>query len=305
MKKEIKTYLILLIYAICLSYLWGECFRGFETSTVTCGIGFTLTFISTFFIQKQFNFKLNIWHKLFFISLMIAYSLIFLIGEDFRSIIFSPYFLLNLFLIFSFFVFIDLRKFHNNIFFVLLTITYTNNYFSNYKSFFWGNENERNIIIDGSETSNTTRQIAPKDLIDISTFLFLDLNSDTIKIKPNKPFLFIETWNETCYPCKRAIRELTPMLDTIDNIESFFIYENKKFNKDIFISSSKKVKELTNQNVLADYNQHFYKSMNMVAYPTFLIIDNNIGKIEYMSIGYGGKITEEKWKNKLIEISKK
>ncbi len=63
-----------------------------------------------------------------------------------------------------------------------------------------------------------------------------------------------------------------------------------------FISSTKKETGLVNQNVLADYGQAFYNSLKMSAYPTFLIIENQEGKIIYMSIGYN-----EIRKNMLIE----
>lgn len=305
MKAKLKTYLILFIYANCFAYLWGECFRGYDSNQITCGIGLVLTFVSAHFIQKQFDFKLDIWQKLFLILLMLGYSSIFLRADGLRLFLFSPHFLGILFLIFNFFVFRDLRKFHNNIFFVLLTITYTNSYFSGYHSYYWGPLNERSIIIDGSEDKTSEKkQEAPDDSIDISSFSFLDLKLDTRNIRSEKPYIFIETWNEKCPPCKLAIKELTPMLDTMKNrVDSYFIYENHKFDKSIFVSSAKKEKGLSNQNVLADHNQEFYKSMKMIAYPTFLIIDNREGKIIYMTVGYGGVASRNQWKKKLRELS--
>src|SRR5690606_9469331 len=188
MKTKLKTYLILFIYALCLVYLWGECFRGYDTNQITCGIGLVLTFVSTFFIQKQFDFKLDIWQKLFFITLMIGDILISTRGDDFRTFLFSPYFLVLLFLIFNFFVFKDLRKFYNNIFFVLLTITYMkNNYFTDYRSQTWGTVDERSIIIDGSENKTADKKMeVPDESIDISTFSFLNLKSDTVNIQSDK-----------------------------------------------------------------------------------------------------------------------
>jgi len=130
------------------------------------------------------------------------------------------------------------------------------------------------------------------------------LKLDTRNIRSEKPYIFIETWNEKCPPCKLAIKELTPMLDTMKNrVDSYFIYENHKFDKSIFVSSAKKEKGLSNQNVLADHNQEFYKSMKMIAYPTFLIIDNREGKIIYMTVGYGGVASRNQWKKKLRELS--
>lgn len=307
MKTKLKTYLILFIYALCLVYLWGECFRGYDTNQITCGIGLVLTFVSTFFIQKQFDFKLDIWQKLFFITLMIGDILISTRGDDFRTFLFSPYFLVLLFLIFNFFVFKDLRKFYNNIFFVLLTITYMkNNYFTGYRSQTWGTVDERSIIIDGSENKTADKKMeVPDESIDISTFSFLNLKSDTVNIQSDKPYTFIQTWNEKCPPCKLAIKELTPMLDTIQNIESYFIYENLKFDKNVFVNSAQKEDGLSNQMVLADYNLSFFNSMKMNSYPVFFIIDNQEDKIIYMTVGYGGKVSREKWIEKLEKLASK
>lgn len=187
-----------------------------------------------------------------------------------------------------------------------LTITYTKSYFSGYHSYYWGAVNESSIIIDDSgNNSQEKRQEVPTDLIDLSSFSFLDIKSDTVIIHSEKPFIFIETWNENCYPCKIAIKELIPVLDSMNNkIESYFIYENKKFDRNVFVQSTMNIKELSSQNVLADYNQEFFTSMKMTAYPTFFMIDNEKGKIIYMSIGYGGKSSREMWIKKLKEISK-
>lgn len=305
MIKNVKNYFILFIYALCLALLWGTCFRGYETSKLTCGIGLVLTYVSTYFIQREFEFKLDVRYKLFFLALMAAYSSIFIKSDGIRVFLFSPQLLGLLFIGFNFFVFIDLRKFYNNIFFVLLTIIYTNEYFMGYHSYYWGELDEKRIIIDGLKDKNEERrQEIPDDAIDISTFLFMDLNSDTVTIQTKKPYVFIETWNETCYPCKKAIKELVPILDTMNNVESYFIYENKKFDKSVFISSTKKIKNLSNQYVLADFNQDFFKSSKMVAYPTFMIIDIQKRKIIYMSVGYGGVDARQKWVEKLREISK-
>ncbi len=306
MNSKLKIYLILFIYALCFIYLWGECFRGHDSNQITCGIGLVLTFVSAYFIQKQYDFKLDVWQKLFLVILMIGHSCYFFWNDGLRIFLFSPFFLAILFLIFNFFVFKDLRKFYNNIFFVLLTITFTKSYFSGYHSYYWGAVNERSIIIDGSGNNlQEKRQEVPNESVDISSFSFLDIKSDTVNIHSNKSFIFIETWNEDCYPCKIAIKELIPVLDSMNHkIESYFIYENKKFDKNVFIQSTMNIQELSSQNVLADYNQAFFTSMKMTAYPTFFVIDNEKGKIIYMSIGYGGKSSREMWIKKLKEISK-
>lgn len=297
MKNKLKILLILLIYALCFIILWGECFLSYNANYISSGIALAVTFLSCYFIQKEFGFNLSIWQKLFFLSLLLGYSLLFIDG-DLRLFIFSPLMLGLIFIVMNLFVFKDLSKFRNWILFVLLMTFYLNgNYFKGWKNERWGIVDEKSIIIDDSnKQTQEKRQESPDVIIDISSFSFLDLKSDTVNIKTDKHYIFIGTWNEDCAPCKKAIRELTPMLNTVKNVESYFVYENHKFDMNTFISSTKKETGLVNQNVLADYGQAFYNSLKMSAYPTFLIIENQEGKIIYMSIGYN-----ETRKNMLIE----
>lgn len=305
MKNKLKIYLILLIYALCLAYLWGECFISFNANIISSGIALFLTFISCYFIQKEFDFKLNVWQKLFFSLLILCYSLLF-INDDWLLFLSSPILLGLLFVNFNLFVFRDLNKFRNWVLFVLLMVFYLNgNYFKLWKNERWEIKDEKSIIIDGSENQiQEKKQKAPDAAIDISSFSFLDLKSDTVNIETDKHYVFIGTWNEDCAPCKKAIKELTPMLDSLENVETYFVYINHKFDKNVFISSTQKVEKLSNQNVIADYNLDFYKSTNMVAYPTFLIIDNRKSKIDYMVVGYGKGIKKE-MVGKLKESNKK
>ncbi|MFA7688365.1 MAG: hypothetical protein WCY25_10920 [Moheibacter sp.] len=304
MKNKLKILLILLIYALCFIILWGECFLSYNANYISSGIALAVTFLSCYFIQKEFGFNLSIWQKLFFLSLLLGYSLLFIDG-DLRLFIFSPLMLGLIFIVMNLFVFKDLSKFRNWILFVLLMTFYLNgNYFKGWKNERWGIVDEKSIIIDDSnKQTQEKRQESPDVIIDISSFSFLDLKSDTVNIKTDKHYIFIGTWNEDCAPCKKAIRELTPMLNTVKNVESYFVYETHKFDKNVFISAAGDGEYLKNQKVIADYNQEFFKSTKMVAYPTFLIIDNKEGKIIYMAVGYG-KAGKSRLIKKLTEISK-
>lgn len=294
MEKQLKiknlkdTLFLVLVYPICLAILWGECFRSFHSNWVSCGIGFLLTFISAYFLQKERDFKIDWWKKLIIILIMAAYSSVFLFSDGLRVFLVSPFFWGLLFLIFNFFVFKELRKVQNNIFFVLITVLYTNSYFKPYYNF--KNETEpleKSVIIDETVDSTVKKQDIPDREIDISSFNFLNTDSKTVSIVTEQPYIFIETWNQDCYPCKVAIKELTPMLDSMRNrIDSYFIYEDKKYDHQTFVKSTKKIKEFSNFNVLADSKFEFFNSMKMNSYPTFLIIDTEQQEIKYMAVGY-------------------
>lgn len=291
--QNVKKILINCIYSFCLVILWGICFISYpEANQVTCGIGLVLTFISSYFIQRESDFKLKLVEKLILLIFPTFYYLFFIFNDI--NYLISPLLIGLILLIFNLFIFKDLKNFRNNIFFVLITISYTTFLFNRWQYVNSGESDSRSIIIDGSENkTQEKKQEIPHTTIDISSFSFLDLKLDTVKIETDKPYIFIGTWNEDCAPCKKAIKELTPMLDSLENVETYFLYINHKFDKNVFISSTQKVEKLSDQNVLADYSLEFYESTKMIAYPTFLIIDNENSKIDYMVVGYGNGIKKQ------------
>lgn len=306
-RQLIKNNIIFLIFPISLILLWDTCFVNKNANQITCAIGLVLTFVSSFLLQKERRFNNLRWQKLFVVLIMVGATSVFIRKDGLLIYLYSPLFIGVLFLIFNFFVFKDLRKFHNNIFFVLITLIFVNDYFLPWHSFRNKTDTkEISLIIDESEDQNEAIQLIkkqnkPSEAIDLSSFSFMNLNKDTVNINSTKPYTFIETWNETCFPCKRAINELTPLLDSLSGrVDSYFIYINNRFETEKFITSTKKVKDLKNQNVIADYNQEFYNSLFMYSYPVFIIINNEEERIVYYEVGYNKPIKErliEKLKN--------
>lgn len=297
--QEVKKNIFFLIYPLSLILLWDTCFVNINANQITCAIGLILTFVSSFLLQKERGFNNLKWQKLFVILIMLGTTSVFIWKDGFLIYLYSPLFIGVLFLIFNFFVFRNLRKLQNNIFFVLITLIFVNDYFLPWHSFRNKTDTkEISLIIDESENQSEDIQLRkkqdkPSEAIDFSSFSFMNLNKDTVNINSTKPYTFIETWNETCFPCKRAINELTPLLDSLSGqVDSYFIYINNKFETEKFISSTKKVKALNHQNVIADYNQEFFNSLLMTAYPVFIVIDNDKEKIIYMEVGYNKPIKE-------------
>ena len=293
--KTKSKYLHLLIYSFCFLILWNVAFQSFpESNAVTCGIGLTLTLLSSFFIQKEYGFKMSLAEKAVLLTFPFLY-LILLLTKD-KAFLINPFFIAFILLIFNLFIFKDLRSFKNNIFFVLLIFYYSLIFYDRWNDTNRKSDPEKSVIIDESENSTLEkRQEIPEKSIDFSSFSFMNLESDTVNIQPDKGYTFIITWNESCGPCKKAIKEFAPTLDTMNNyLDSYFIYENNKFNKDVFISSTKKLKGLNAKNTFADYDLSFYKSLKMGLYPVFIIIDNSIDEIEFMYLGYKRDLIQEK-----------
>jgi hypothetical protein len=112
-----------------LILLWDTCFVNINANQITCAIGLILTFVSSFLLQKERGFNNLKWQKLFVILIMLGTTSVFIWKDGFLIYLYSPLFIGVLFLIFNFFVFRNLRKLQNNIFFVLITLIFVNDYF--------------------------------------------------------------------------------------------------------------------------------------------------------------------------------
>ncbi|MFQ5447875.1 MAG: TlpA family protein disulfide reductase, partial [Saprospiraceae bacterium] len=103
-------------------------------------------------------------------------------------------------------------------------------------------------------------------------------------------YILLETWNETCLPCIKAMKELPDFYKSMQSkMETYYLYENsnervrKKFDK---IFNFKNIKDKTK--ILIDINEELYKGLNMKGFPYFLLFDSQ-GNLIYHSRGYIGK----------------
>lgn len=291
------------IYSASLVLLWGICFRAFEATQLTCGIGLILTFVSSYFLQRQYD--LSILNKLAVLILPLAYSLVFFIKDDYPFFL-TPFFVGLIFLVFNLFVFNDLRKLTHNIFFVLLTMATVQYLFPAYKTKVWNLNDQESVLINKEIKNQPNKAPVLSENFEIENFSFLNSDGKKAKIVSEKPFLFIQTVEDNCAPCKKAVIELSPILDTMNTkVESFYLYHANNFKNEKFQKFLDSNKNLDGKNVLADEKSEFFDNLNISADPTFLIIDNQSAEILFMAVGFGKKEKEavlEKL-NKISEIN--
>lgn len=97
---------------------------------------------------------------------------------------------------------------------------------------------------------------------------------DTLQFQDLKFPLLIETWNETCMPCRLSLKHLQPELDKID-INKIYLYQARngfamETNK-VFQFKSIKHKE----EIMIDLNNNLFDTLELPSYPYFLIFDKN------------------------------
>jgi hypothetical protein len=140
--------------------------------------------------------------------------------------------------------------------------------------------------------ANNDRQrnvpVAEKSLM---SFHFLDHNLDTVNISADKPIL-IETWNETCKPCIKSIREMQDTLATRTDFDHYYLYQSRgemKMNNQV-ITTFKHIDD--KEKIIIDINNALYNSLNLNAYPYFLIY-NSKGEMKGHKVGYLSEKREE------------
>lgn len=309
MSQNLKTYLLLFFYALCFAQIWSVCYlEPYFSNDYTCAFGMLFSFVGTYWIQRDFKFQLKLWQKLFFLGLLGLYCTSRIQG-DWHLFLFGPYFLSFVFVGFNLFLFKDLSKFRNLILVLVLILTYSAyGYFDGWFKESTGWIDERSILIGGelNEDKSTEKKYeVPDSHLDLSQFTFENSQKQMEKIKTDKPYVFIATWNEDCRPCKRAIRELSPMLDTLQNLETYFVYVSpKNYDFSTFQSSMKEFEQFRNKKVLADHELSLFSATKMQAYPTFLLVNQSTSTIEFMTVGYSPS-KKSLFEEKLIEVETK
>jgi thiol-disulfide isomerase/thioredoxin len=121
--------------------------------------------------------------------------------------------------------------------------------------------------------------------LNLSHYNFLNQSLDTIKINPSGKYTIIETWNEKCPPCMRAIPEMRTFYKEIkDKATNYYIYipagKNKKLNsKKVFAFDKISDKE----KILVDIN--LQEDTKLEEYPVFLVFDKK-GNRQLLYKGY-------------------
>ena len=153
---------------------------------------------------------------------------------------------------------------------------------------------ERTLYVPTTETYDFAEDSITIEQTNLNEFQFLDANFDTINLTTEKEYIIIETWNETCVPCIKAMTELPELYRKIDNrFDQYYLYEpNNKNGKVDYdkIFKFKKIKE--KDKILFDLDKQFYTKLNIESYPYFMIYDKS-GKCVYQQLGYNEDLRKE------------
>jgi thiol-disulfide isomerase/thioredoxin len=122
--------------------------------------------------------------------------------------------------------------------------------------------------------------------LDLAHFRFVNSSQDTISIDPQGKYVIIETWNEKCPPCMKAIPEMIVFYEEIQtHANHYYLYiPNLAKNTSLDINkvfSFHKIK--TKDKILID--QSLQKDLNLDSYPVFILFDKD-GKQVFQHIGY-------------------
>ncbi|MEQ8908754.1 MAG: hypothetical protein RIC95_06150 [Vicingaceae bacterium] len=121
----------------------------------------------------------------------------------------------------------------------------------------------------------------------LQDFKFIDQNGKR-KIIPRK-YVLIETWNESCIPCLKSIKNLQDSLSAFSTCDNFYLYQERgkeKLSKDSILNFTS-IKEKSK--ILIDPNNQLFDSLDLDAYPYFLLFDKR-GKLIAHRKGYAKEI---------------
>jgi thiol-disulfide isomerase/thioredoxin len=129
---------------------------------------------------------------------------------------------------------------------------------------------------------------------DLSHYQFLNSNLDYIRLSEKNEYVIIETWNEKCPPCFKAMAEMDAFYEDIaSKANQYYVYipSRKRVTYDK-IFSFEKIKDKSR--ILVDVN--LQEDALLDQYPVFLVF-NKKGKLVFSQIGYDSETKTELQKN--------
>lgn len=268
----------LLVISFLLTFLWAICFIDIEADKFSCLIGFALTALFVKLLNQE---NLSIKNKLILLIFPIAYLFLvdFSVKNDINKIIFNPINISLLFLIIGLIKPLNKKNIVYLLILCIISIGYSYTYFPKFKS-------KRNITFEETSFLNKNQTVQ------FEKFVFYNKKNDSIKIE-SKRNKFIITWNKTCVPCKKAIKDLKINFSKNRNYDYYLI--NIPFKKgDFGVAEIESILKdsINNVYILNDDNNHFVNDLKILSVPTFLVLDEN-NDLVYYKIGYNSSNKKE------------
>lgn len=279
--------------------------------TNTAAMGLTFTFLSIYFLQKEYEFNLSIpdkWAVMAFpiLFLCATYFVLFDYGYfkintyDFITLyqilfykhIINPVTIAFIVLLLGLTKLKDLANLRNLFIFSSITIFYTYFFMVTWKTSWLGGRSQSfDTELPKSNEEQNLEPLAINYDVNLSDFAFINASQDTVTLlDASGKYILLETWAETCPPCIKAMNELPNFYRSIeDKVSVYYVYENRRASARSNFEKIFSFKEIEDKSkILVDINQELYDALNMQGYPYFLIFDSK-GKLKHYIRGYGDK----------------
>ncbi len=265
-----RYYIICIIVSLALIPLWGLGLLGANTaSRVVAFFTFVLTIIVLLLIARKFDLKNTGKAILLFGPSIYLLFTLFIIDKSL---------LLTFPIIWIYLLSIFVLQFKNRIlptliFSAILSVVYCFKIFP--EDHLTSNTNKKELI---TPLEKLNKNYSLKD------FMVVNKNYDTLLIDSKKPVI-IETWNETCAPCIKAINELSQEKELNDKVTHIYLYQsrNNKSLKHNEIFNFSLINE--KENIFIDPDNSIFLQLNLTSYPTFLFF-NFDGDLKYSINGF-------------------
>ncbi len=279
-----KNYLIYLAYSITLMTAWpllmfgGYLPIGWGTFTALC-----YTFYSAYEIRKlvaQETISLR-WVKLSG-PIFIILTFLYLNSWYWFSII-NP-------LHIAFFVLVGVTFLDPKTMPTRLTQFFVVSFIAGYSMTFVNDWKRLNLNASNSKIPNfeLNEPFADTKLVtdsNLSSLQFLNKSLDSIQLNGTGKYTLIETWNERCVPCVRAMKDLKDYYDTLGNtIQQKYVYVAARPGVALDYTKIFSYKHISHQDrILVNINMQ--EELGLQGYPNFLLFDPT-GKLILKQLGY-------------------
>jgi thioredoxin-related protein len=306
-----KKKIIFLIYGLLLISIWSVCFMtSGKSDAYTAIMGMLFTFLSSYFLQKEYDFKLTVLDKITLAAFPILYlsaSYFVLFDRGYFSTskhgfymvwfyihLINPLNVACIVLLLGLTILKDVFKPLSIFIFMYIALFYAYLFHSDWRNIWIGSQmDDFDVELPQGARKDKQDDMKVNYAEHLSNFLFINASLDTIEISNAAgKYTLLETWSEGCFPCIKAMNELPDFYQSINNkVDVYYVYESdrastRKNFKKIFNFESIKDKS----QILIDINQELYEALNMKGFPYFLLFDST-GNLIYHSRGYLGKET--------------
>jgi thioredoxin-related protein len=153
---------------------------------------------------------------------------------------------------------------------------------------------------DHSDDTELTKDTITLKLEDIVLF---DKNKDTVMINSNGKYTLLETWNEKCPPCLKAMKDLELFYSTDKFIQKYvYVRPNKRNEIDYIKLFESKLVNKKPENHLVDEEDILFNN-GIQGTPYFLLFDP-AGKLVFKQLGYSSATSNKLKEQILYEIGR-